>query len=555
MPFLRIPRTTHSVFAAPAERVIAHARFVLCLISLLAVHLDPTQPAQYAAAATLVLTAYAVLSAGLVALTYHRFLTPTIQYLIHIADIIIVSLLLFLTEGLTSPSLVLSTFVLLAATCRRWKWQEVVATGVIPALVLLVASIMNGVTPATAGGDLNTTLIFGGYLIVIGGMLAYISALRERSREQFERLAYGPSSKNGRQTTRTFQEILAHTALVLEAPRILVVWEEREEPYIYWAHWREGHYQQSHESAGTFGNLVDQSFGNSAFLMADVPTKTVLLSNGQKQKMASAIHNDLVARFSMHGVATAAFAGATCTGRLFILDRSSWADEHLLLTQIMAYRTGIRLDSLTFQRQNQAAAAIKERMRLTRDLHDGILQSLTAAALQLSLVDKTSDLSRLAVVTQLLAEEQRRVREFVDEAPPKSKSPSVIVADDVLQQVVQDTGRYWNCTTSFSIAPDNATLPRPMADQVSFMLAEAVANAARHGGASKIDVAMEKANGHLDINIRDNGRGFGCIVKHEHEQPASIRERVHGLGGSLNITSFPDGAELAIRVPVHDQFA
>jgi signal transduction histidine kinase len=549
MQFLRIPRTiTSSVFDAPAERVIAQGRFVLCLISLLAVHLDPTQPATVVT----LLTAYAVLSAGLVALTYYRFLTPTTQYLIHIADIIIVSLLLFLTKGLASPSLALSTFVLLAATCRRWKWQEVVATGVIPALVLLAKSV-NEVTAATAGGDLNTALIFGGYLIVISGMLAYISALRERTRDQFERLAHGPASKICRHTTRTLQEILAHTALVLEAPRILVVWEEREEPYIYWAYWRDGHYQQSHESAGTFGNLVDQSFGNSAFLMVDGHAKTVLLSNGRKQKMASAIHNDLVTRFSMHEVATAAFAGATCTGRLFILDRSSWTDEDLPLTQIMAYRTGIRLDSLTIQRQNQAAAAIKERMCLTRDLHDGILQSLTAAALQLSLVDKTSDLSRLAVVTQLLAKEQRHIREFVDEAHPKSKSPSVIVASDDLQQVVQETGQYWNCATSFSLAPDNATMPQPLADQVSFMLAEAVANAARHGGASKVEVAMEKANGHLAINIRDNGRGFACLDKPEPEEPTSIRQRVRALGGSLNVTSFPNGAELAIRVPVHDQ--
>jgi signal transduction histidine kinase len=555
MPFLRIPRTIRSsVFDAPDERVIAQARFVLCLISLLAVHLDPTQPAQYPSAATLVLTAYTVLSAGLVALTYYRVLTSTTQHLIHIADIIIVSLLLPLTKGIPSPSLVLSAFVLLAATCRRWKWQEVFATGVTPALVVLATSIVKP-TAATAGGDLNTAFIFVGYLSVLSGMLAYISALRERTRDQFQRLAQGPGSKNCRHTTRTLQEILAHTALVLEAPRILVVWEERGEPYIHWAYWREGHYHQSHESAGTFGNLVDQSFGSSAFLMADVHTKTVLFSNGQKQKTVSAIHNDLVARFSMHGVATAAFAAATCTGRLFVLDRSNWTAEHLPLTQIMAYRTGIRLDSLTIQRQNQAAAAIKERMRLTRDLHDGILQSLTAAALQLSLVDKKSDLSRIAVVTQLLAKEQRRIREFVDVAHPKSKSPSVIMAGDDLQQVVQETGQYWNCTTSFSLAPDNATMSQSLGDQVSFMLAEAVANAARHGGASKVEVAMEKANGHLAINIRDNGSGFACLNKHQHEEPASIRERVRALGGSLNVANFPNGAELAIRVPVHDQLS
>jgi len=37
---------------APVERIIAQGRFVLCLLSLLAVHLDPTQPAHYAAPPT-----------------------------------------------------------------------------------------------------------------------------------------------------------------------------------------------------------------------------------------------------------------------------------------------------------------------------------------------------------------------------------------------------------------------------------------------------------------------------------------------------------------------
>jgi len=40
------------------------------------------------------------------------------------------------------------------------------------------------------------------------------------------------------------------------------------------------------------------------------------------------------------------------------------------------------------------------------------------------------------------------------------------------------------------------------------MLSEAVANAVRHGQASNIDVVMKKSEGHLIINVRDNGKGF-----------------------------------------------
>ena len=554
MPLLGVPHkmaraeivTRADIFDAPSERLIAQGRIVVCLISLLGNYLEPTQSA---AAASLILVGYAIFSAGLVVLTRHRFLNRTFQHIIHVVDVATACLLLLLAKGPASPFFVMFIFTLFAATLR-WKWQGVVATAVTPALVLFVVSIINGFTAATAGGYLNTTPIFGGYLIVTGAMLAYIRALRERSHEQFDKLAHGPIIKDSTQTERTLAEILAHAALVLEAQRIIAVWEEREEPYIHWAYWREDRYQQGHEPPETFGNLVDQGFRNLAFLMPDARSKSVLLPNGPKQVKASAIDAALVARFSMRRVVTAAFTGASCTGRLFILDGSSSTDEHLLLTQIMAYRTGIRLDLLTLQRQIQAAAAIKERMRLTRDLHDGILQSLTAAGLHLGLVREPSDPVRFNEVKQLLAKEHRRIREFVDKTYPKSTLIKDVLLGNYLRRAMKDTCRCWDCKTSFSIVPDNLTVPHVLSDQLSLIFAEAIANAARHGGASKIEVAIVKANQHLDICIRDNGKGFGGPDSEEHAKPASIHERVGILGGSLDVTNSSKGVKLAIRIPM-----
>jgi len=444
-------------------------------------------------------------------------------------------------------ALALSTFVLLAATFRRWKWQEVVATAVVFGLVLLVANIIRGVI--ASGSDLATPIILATYLIVVAALLAYVSAASERSRTRFERLAQPLARKDLSDTASSIRPILAHAAMVMEAPRILVVWEDAKEPHVYWSYLREGHYQENREAIGKFASLVDPSLGDSAFLMDNANSEFLRFSNGRRRIKPPAINTDLIAKFSICSVATAAFAGTTCTGRVFIMDCNSPSDDYLTLTNFISCRIGMRLDRLALQRHAEAAIAAREKVRLTQDLHDGVLQSLTAAALQLGLVNNSSD-PRLAVVAQLLAKEQRRIRNFVEETRVNPVSPDILCNSD-LRQAVQDSGRYWNCTTSFSLVPNDATMPQSIADQVSFMLTEAVANAARHGGASKIDVAMEKANGHLDINIRDNGIGFGCRVGHKHEkQPASIRERVRVLGGSLNVTSFPDGAKLAIRVPL-----
>jgi signal transduction histidine kinase len=258
-----------------------------------------------------------------------------------------------------------------------------------------------------------------------------------------------------------------------------------------------------------------------------------------------------VTRFAIGKVVTAAFSGTTCAGRVFVLDCGGESDDHLILIKLMACRIGMRLDRLALQRQAEVAIVTREKMRLTQDLHDGVLQSLTAAALQLDLVGKSYDsASRLALVKQLVAKEQRRIRNFIDQTHAKSiRSPEVANSNE-LQQVVEEAGRSWNCATTFSIVPEGATIADALATELSFMLAEAVANAARHGGASRIDVAIERANEHFCIKVRDNGKGFGFPVRHEHEKPASIRKRVSALRGSFSVTAFPNGTELTIQVPL-----
>jgi signal transduction histidine kinase len=189
-------------------------------------------------------------------------------------------------------------------------------------------------------------------------------------------------------------------------------------------------------------------------------------------------------------------------------------------------------------------------MRLTRDLYDGILQTLTAAALQLNLVEQTSDLSRLNIIKQLLTQEQRRLRKFVDKTCPKTVSGTDVVLRPDLRQVIEQTGMNWNCVTSFSIMPADAKVSQFLAGQLSLVLTEAIANAARHGEASTVDVALTKTNGYLDLNIRDNGKGFAeAPISAEHAKPTSICERVRALGGSIDVMSSSTGAELAIRVP------
>src|SRR5262249_22255798 len=156
-----------------------------------------------------------------------------------------------------------------------------------------------------------------------------------------------------------------------------------------------------------------------------------------------------------------------------------------------------------------AAARERIRLRLTRDLHDGILQSLTAARFQLKLLsdgqrDEDAQ-SRLDTIKQLLNYEQIRIRDFVRQTLPKSDAGTELVLSRDLRRVVAELGEQWECKTSFSVDPQDASIPAKLGAHLSLMLAEAVSNAVRHGGASTVRVGIRKTNEHLAIQIQDDG--------------------------------------------------
>src|SRR5262249_31277760 len=347
--------TSADIFNAPAERVIAQGRLLLCALATLTMQFAPTQPTQYAVAAEFILWAYLAFAAIMVALTRYRFLTPTMRGVTHVIDVAMISELLSLTDGPSSPFFVFFTFVLLAAMLR-WQWPAVIATAAALMGVLFVVRITKLTT--NADNDLDAAIIRGAYLIVAGGMLAYVSTFYRRSRERFAGLA--PWRKAGEVGIPSIQQLLAHSAIVLEAPRILVIWEEAEEPYVNLTFWREGTFQETRRAAGTFGSLVNPVLVDISFLTGDASSEFVLFPKGSMRIKGPVIDSELQTQFSIRGVATAPFAGTICTGRVFIFDRSNWNDDDLLLTEIIASRTGTELDRQVSQRRNEEAITSRE---------------------------------------------------------------------------------------------------------------------------------------------------------------------------------------------------
>jgi len=357
--------------------------------------------------------------------------------------------------------------------------------------------------------------------------------------------------------------VLSHCARTLEVPRVLVVWEEVDEPFVNVAVWKDNVYKHTREIAGELDNFLrSKHYSDSLFVTTNVRSGFVDMQGGAARLKTPIINEELIRRFQIRSVGTAPFVGTLCRGRVFILDRGSWGDFLLLLIKFVASRIGMELDRQILQRQTEEAAAARERIRLTRDLHDGILQSLTAARFQLKLLtdgqrDEDAQ-SRLDTIKQLLNNEQIRIRDFVRQTLPKSDAGTDLLLSRDLRRVISELGELWECTISFSVDPKDASVSAKLGAHLSLMLAEAISNAVRHGEASTIRVGMRKTNEHLAIEIQDNGHGItGSACTDDNKEPVdaalgpvSLRGRVAELGGSLDVRSSPRGTELQIRMPL-----
>jgi signal transduction histidine kinase len=106
----------------------------------------------------------------------------------------------------------------------------------------------------------------------------------------------------------------------------------------------------------------------------------------------------------------------------FSLDQRSLTADDLVLGEIVAGHLAASLDHIVVSRHLRQAAAAEARARLSRDLHDGVLQSLTGAALKLETVQRLWETHQqaaregLSEIQHLIAQEQRGLRFLIRDA-------------------------------------------------------------------------------------------------------------------------------------------
>jgi signal transduction histidine kinase len=217
-----------------------------------------------------------------------------------------------------------------------------------------------------------------------------------------------------------------------------------------------------------------------------------------------------------------------------------------------ASQAGIALELAEHRRQAERVAVFEDRDRIARDLHDLVIQRLYATGMSLqgavSLIGSPEVAGRVSVAVDALDETIREIRSSIfalqtrrDTKPPGLRARILHVADEAtgilgFPPTLQLDGRL------------DDDVPDDMGEQLISALREALSNAARHSGASKVDVRVQAA-ADLSLTVHDNGSGIKETGR--RSGLANLEERASRLGGSFRIESAAGGGtELDWRVPL-----
>ena len=256
--------------------------------------------------------------------------------------------------------------------------------------------------------------------------------------------------------------------------------------------------------------------------------------------------------------------GASDSPRVYEVNRTLLKDQGddvigqlLLLHDITAQRQA----QARIMEQQEVVATLRERERLARELHDGIGQTFgyvglqTQAALQWmrngNMEKAESILGRLAGVAR---EAHADVRESI--LGLKTDSPQGWSFIATLKSYLEKYQANYGIRTELSISDGvgEETFDPAAGVHLLRVVQEALSNARRHGGATRLEVKLGMNRTHANITITDDGAGFDNTGLGDaidgHFGLSFMRERMQQIGGSIEIDSKPGaGTVLTLGVP------
>ena len=185
-------------------------------------------------------------------------------------------------------------------------------------------------------------------------------------------------------------------------------------------------------------------------------------------------------------------------------------------------------------------AALQERSRMAREIHDGLVQELWLARLTQGRLlqglehekGPTSDMTKTA----------RRVDTILEEALSEARQAVVTLQSSrvdglagMLERFVEDYAERFGLDVDCEIPEQAVDVSARTLGEILRICREALTNARKHGGPSHVRVALEERNGMLELTVADDGAGFDPTSTPSGFGLRGMHQRAAALGGTLQI--------------------
>ena len=207
------------------------------------------------------------------------------------------------------------------------------------------------------------------------------------------------------------------------------------------------------------------------------------------------------------------------------------------------------------QYQRQFRLVLAERTRISRDIHDTLLQSLVGAVLEFDSLAEAATGPVRAHLISMRRELQEHVREARDTIW-NLRSPALEERDLTasLREIGERLAQRRSIRFQLRVFGKPRPLPRFAQEQLLRIGQEAIANAFRHAQAKEVTVELQYDDSSIALRVADNGCGFDqtLLAKDSHQNFGiiSMRERAENVGGEFSLRSTPGrGTEVAVVVP------
>jgi signal transduction histidine kinase len=252
--------------------------------------------------------------------------------------------------------------------------------------------------------------------------------------------------------------------------------------------------------------------------------------------------------------------GGTPVGNFYLTDKmgsNEFSAQDQELVEMFAVHAGIAIQNARLHQRVQELAIVDERLRISRDLHDGIIQGIYAVALTLEDVPDLMDEDRSEAVARVdraidrLNTTIRDIRTFiVGLGGPETSLAAGLAA--IVAELAPDASMTVNLDIADAPVVEER-LPAELAHELLQIVREVLSNAVRHSGAATVVVTLRLDRGEAVLSVADDGRGFDPAVRRGpgHFGLANLHDRATTVGGKLVIDAGPGrGARIIVRLPL-----